>query len=161
MTREMIGFLMISMVAVIALLIWLSTIKHRRQQESVIATPVSPTSNGEYESFYVSTVLASQPLERVWAHGLGMRGKAILGVDDNGISVFRTGETGFLIPKSKIEFLGAASATIDKGVERNGLVAIAWFLGDTSVVTHFRFTKPEVRKEFENKVSQLIGAQIG
>ncbi len=161
MTREIIGFLMISLVAVIAFLIWRSTRKRRSQQESVIIAPSPASSIGEHESFYVSTVLASHPLERVWAHGLAMRGKASLGIDVNGISVNRTGEASFLIPRANIEVLGAASATIDKGVERDGLTAISWRLGETKVVTHFRFAKPEVRKDFENKVSQLIGAQIG
>jgi hypothetical protein len=161
MIREIIGFLMLTLVAAIALFVWLRTRARREKQESELQVPLPAARAGEFESFYVSTVFAANPLERVWAHGLAMRGKAGLAVDDLGISVLRKGEIGFLIPQRELVVIDAVSATIDKGVERDGLTAIAWNLGATKVVTHFRFTRPEVRKEFENKVSQLIGAQIG
>lgn len=161
MTREIIGFLMISMVAVIALLIWRAVRKRRAKQETQLTQPLEATSAGEFETFYVSTVFDAAPLERVWAHGFAMRGKASLAVDRAGISVNRTGERSFLVPTSAIVSLDMASATIDKGVEKNGLTVIRWSLGDTQVASHFRFTNPGARKEFENKVSQLIGAQIG
>lgn len=161
MTREVIGFLMLSMVAVIALLIWLSVRKRRAKQEDQLSQPLEATSPGELESFYVSTVFDAAPLERVWAHGFAMRGKASLTVDRAGVSVNRTGERSFLIPTSEILALDSASATIDKGVEKNGLTVIRWSLGETKVASHFRFTNPKTRKEFEDKVSQLIGASIG
>ena len=73
----------------------------------------------------------------------------------------RTGEDSFLIPRKDLHRLEAATATIDKAVEKSGLTAIHWSLGDTKVITHFRFTRPQERNEFEEKVLQLIGAQIG
>ncbi len=161
MIRETIGFLMLSLVAVIALAIWLSVRKRRAAQEKQIAAPLAATAQGVLEAFYVSTVFEVSPLERVWAHGFAMRGRATLSVADDGISVHRTGERSFLIPAKTITGIDAASATIDKGVERGGLSMIHWSLGETKVASHFRFTKPDVRKEFENKVSQLIGAQVG
>lgn len=161
MTREIIGFLMLSMVAVIALLIWRSVRKRRAKQEGQLSQPLQATSPGVYDSFYVSTVFDAAPLERVWAHGLAMRGKAKLAVDRAGISVNRTGERGFLIPTQAILSLDTASATIDKGVEKNGLTVIRWSLGDTQVASHFRFTNPRVRKEFEERVSLAIGDQRG
>ncbi len=161
MTREIIGFLMLSGVALIALLIWRNTRKKRALQEQAIERPLPAAGNGKFKALYVSTVFEERPLDRIWAHGLAMRGNAILGVDSSGISVVRTGEVGYLIPASKIAGISAASATIDKGVERDGLTAISWALGDTQVVSHFRFVDAAARKEFENEVLQLIGAQIG
>lgn len=161
MIRETIGFLMISLVVVIAVFIWISVRKRRNKQESLIAVPVEPTAPGDMSTFYVSTVFESAPLDRIWAHGFAMRGNAQLGVDANGISVHRTGERSFLIPTASIAALEKATATIDKGVERDGLCAIRWSLDETGVVTNFRFSNPTIRKEFEQKVSQLIGAQIG
>lgn len=161
MNRETIGFLMLSLVAVIALAIWRSVRKRRAAQEKLIAAPPAATAQGVLEAFYVSTVFEVSPLERVWAHGFAMRGRSTLSVADDGISVHRTGERSFLIPAKTIAGIDAASATIDKGVERGGLSMIHWSLGETKVASHFRFTNPDVRKEFENKVSQLIGAQVG
>ncbi|MEY4409654.1 MAG: hypothetical protein RLZ99_127 [Actinomycetota bacterium] len=161
MTRELIGFLMLTGVAVIALLIWRSTRKKRALQETFIAKPLPATGSGGFSALYVSTVFEHQPLDRIWAHGLAMRGNAELRVDDSGVSVVRTGEVGFLIPTQQLAGLEAASATIDKGVERDGLTAIFWKLGNTEVISHFRFTSPGARKDFEKEVSLLIGAQIG
>ena len=161
MTRELIGFLAISLVAVIAVSVWLSTKKKRRIQEQSISTPLPATSQGDFSALYVSTVFEQARLDRIWAHGLGMRGNAKLAVDSSGVSVVRAGEESFLIPRSDLHLVEAASATIDKAVEKSGLTAIHWSLGETRVITHFRFTQPQERKEFEEKILQLIGAQIG
>lgn len=161
MTRELIGFLAIALVAVVSVSVWLSTKKKRRIQEQSISTPIPATSAGEFSALYVSTVFENARLDRVWAHGLGMRGNARLAVDQAGISVIRAGENSFLIPSTDLQLVEAATATIDKAVEKSGLTAIHWMLGDTKVITHFRFTQPQERKEFENKILQLIGAQIG
>ena len=161
MTRELIGFLAISLVVVIAVSVWLSTKKKRQVQEQSISAPSSATAQGEFTALYVSTVFEQARLDRIWAHGLGMRGNAKLAVDSSGVSVVRAGEDSFLIPRKDLHLVEAATATIDKAVEKSGLTAIHWSLGDTKVITHFRFTSPEERKEFEEKVLQLIGAQIG
>jgi len=161
MTRELIGFLAISLVVVIAVSVWLSTKKKRQVQEQSISAPSSATAQGEFSALYVSTVFEQARLDRIWAHGLGMRGNAKLAVDSSGVSVVRAGEDSFLIPRKDLHLVEAATATIDKAVEKSGLTAIHWSLGDTKVITHFRFTSPEERKEFKEKVLQLIGAQIG
>ncbi len=161
MTRELIGFLAISLLVVIAVIVWLSTKKKRQVQEKSIPVLSPATSQGEYSALYVSTVFEQARLDRIWAHGLGMRGNAKLAVDSSGVSVVRTGEDSFLIPRRDLHRLEAATATIDKAVEKSGLTAIHWSLGDTKVITHFRFTRPQERKDFEEKVLQLIGAQIG
>jgi hypothetical protein len=161
MTREIIGFLAISLVAVIALTVWQSTKKKRLLQEQQIPSPLQAEGEGKFFALYVSTVLEEAPLVRIWAHGLGMRGPSKMGIGANGISVNRVGETSFLIPTSGIRSIGRASATIDKAVEKAGLTTIHWSLGDTVVITHFRFPNPVERNEFEANVLQLIGEQIG
>jgi hypothetical protein len=161
MTRELIGFLAISLVAVIAVSVWLSTKRKRQLQEQSISTPTPATTQGEFSALYVSTVFEQARLDRIWAYGLGMRGRAKIAVDSSGVSVVRDGEESFLIPRKDLHKVEAATATIDKAVEKSGLTAIHWKLGATKVITHFRFTRPEERKEFEENVLQLIGAQIG
>jgi len=161
MTREIIGFLAISLVALIAVAVWRSTKKKRLLQEQLIPSPSKATAEGRFFALYVSTVLQEAPLDRVWAHGLGMRGPSRMGVDATGISVNRVGERSFLIPTSSIRSIGRASATIDKAVEKAGLTAIHWSLADTLVITHFRFPNPVERNEFEANVLKLIGAEIG
>ena len=161
MTREIIGFIAIALVAVIALTVWLSTKKKRLVQEQNVTAPLPTEAEGPFAALYVSTVFEAAPLDRIWAHGLGMRGQSKLGVSPAGISVNRLGETSFLIPTDSITLIDRASATIDKAVEKAGLTAIHWALGENAVITHFRFSNPVVREEFEKDVLQLIGAQIG
>lgn len=161
MTREIIGFIAISLVAVIALAVWIKTKKKRMLQEQRISAPLPTEAAGAFVALYVSTVFEQAPLDRIWAYGLGMRGQSKLGVSPTGVSVNRIGETSFLIPADSIRLIDRASATIDKAVEKAGLTAIHWTLGDTEVVTHFRFANPNERRGFEKDVLQLIGAQIG
>ena len=161
MTREIIGFIAISLVVVVAVSVWLSTKKKRKIQEQLFSAPLPATAMGAYSALYVSTVFEESRLDRRWAFGLGMRGNAKLAVEGDGISIVRAGEDSFLIPIRDLHMVEAATATIDKAVEKSGLTAIHWSLGDTRVISHFRFTQPQERKEFEDKVLQLIGAQIG
>ena len=161
MTRELIGFIAIALVAAVALGVWLSTKKKRLKQELAITAPLPTEAEGTFTALYVSSVFEEAPLDRIWAHGLGMRGQSKLGVSPTGVSVNRIGEASFLIPTESIKLIDRTSATIDKAVEKAGLTGIHWALGETKVITHFRFSNPVERKEFEKDVLQLIGAQIG
>jgi hypothetical protein len=80
-------------------------------------------------------------LERVWAYGLGIRGKADIQTSNEGLSIFRQGERDLLIPFSSIISLDRSSATIDRGVERDGLAQLRWMLGSTEIITSFRITQ--------------------
>jgi len=161
MTRELIGFIALTLVGAIALAIFFSVRGKRARQEAFFDTP-RPTQAGELlaNGLYVSTVLASAPLDRVWAHGLGIRGKVEVSLSHGGINLDRTGEVGFLIPSQSLLAIGRASATIDKGVEMDGLLVIEWYWGDQVVLTNLRFVDFEKGKLVEEKISALIGAHV-
>lgn len=159
MIREAIGVAMISMVALIALAIFLSNRRLRAKQEKEISVPTEFES-GELVAacFYVSTCFQSDPLKRVWAHGFGHRGQVELSLSANQLGFNRKGESSFGIPLGDIRFIGTATATIDKGVEANGLIAIHWNLGATPVITNLRVVNPSVRSATLKKLGGLIGA---
>ncbi len=159
MIREAIGVAMLSMVALIALAIFLSNRRLRDRQENAIAAPTKFES-GELVAacFYVSTCSRSDPLKRVWAHGLGHRGQVELLLSANQLGFNRKGEASFGIPLTDLTFIGTATATIDKGVEANGLIAIHWHLGATPVITNLRVVNPGIRRETLKKLVSLIGA---
>ncbi len=161
MTRELIGFLMILMVLVIANLVWFSVIRKRREQEISLPSFLPPSKSAGLETLYVATVFTDRPLDRVWAHGLGVRGKASLGIDESGISVHRQGETSFLIPLKDVRESKRSSATIDKGVEGDGLEVISWAHNGIFLETSFRFPDPEVRQAFQIDFHKMIGATLG
>lgn len=87
---------------------------------------------------YVSTVFSERPLDRVVALGLMHRGNATLSVLTDGLQIEREGETSFAIDARDIVKVERASASIDRGVERSGLLAISWMLAETAVTTNLR-----------------------
>lgn len=161
MSRELIGFTLVMLVFVVAVLVMLSVKRLRAKQESALPPIAAPVVAGVYETFYVATVFADRPLDRVWAYGLGVRGKAMVGLSESGVSIHRVGEAGFEIPTSAINELSSAQATIDKGVERDGLTTIVWSHGESELQSVLRFTNSKIREEFTTKLQAMIGAKLG
>lgn len=162
MTRELVGALAVLLTAVVMILVYLSNRSVRRAQESSIPKPADSLNvEHPHPAYYVSTVFAEQPLTRVWAHGLGGRGKAFLAITPEGVSISRLGEAGFLIPKSDLTGLTRASATIDKAVERDGLLVLLWNLGEDKLATHLRIVDPAKRKAIETLIIEATGVEIG
>lgn len=141
MHREIIGAALILLVLLIAVNIYRSVIRRRKQQENTLPEPSTQQSfDSLFNCFYVATVFANNPLERVWAHGLGPRGKAIIGRSGTDLVISRLGELSFAIPLDSVEQVGRGGTTIDRGVEKDGLVQIQWRLGATSLLTSLRIT---------------------
>mgnify|MGYP000886643542 CR=1 FL=1 len=160
MTRELIGFALVTLVLVVAFRVIRATANKREQQEATLPEPLASAGGVELgPALYVSTVLSNSPLTRIWAYGLGSRGKAQVYSSDAGLSIERRGERDILIPASSLRGITRESATIDKGVERDGLVAIHWTLGNKAVTTHLRVV--ENAKEFISELSRMTGEQLG
>ena len=156
MTRELIGAALILLVLIIALNIYWSVSRKRKQQEARLPEPLTQQSfESLFDCFYVATVFADNPLERIWAHGLGPRGKAVIGRFESELVIDRVGENSFAIPIQSIEHLGRGGATIDRGVEKSGLVQIEWKLGNTSLLTSLRITSNQ-EKNF-SKLKEVVG----
>jgi hypothetical protein len=162
MIRELIGTIAILLVFVVVWRVYISVQRRKAQQQSQLQKP-KPASGGIElgDVFYASTVFGDSQLNRVWAHGLGGRGKAKLFLDQVGISLERSGEPSFLIPKQDLLGMSRVSATIDKGVERNGLLALTWKLGETVLITNLRVVSPQQRNEMEREITNATGIQRG
>lgn len=107
------------------------------------------------EALYVATVYAKRPLDRIWAYGLGSRGRATIYLNPDGISIERRGERDLHLPKSSLRGITKERATIDKGVERDGLIAIHWQLGNEDLVTHLRVVSEQQR--FVSELQKMTG----
>ena len=77
-------------------------------------------------------------MERVAVSPLAFRGRAQLGVEDDGVTVDVRGEGRAHIPSSVIEGAGVATWTIDKAVDPDGLVFLRWQWGELMVESFFR-----------------------
>lgn len=160
MTRELIGFALVLLVFVIAFRILRSNRALRSDQELRIPAPQDSKGGVEIgEALYVSTVFSSAPLERVWAHGMGVRGKSRVFASGDGLSIERKGERDIFIPSTSARGITREGATIDKGVEPGGLIAIHWMLGDTEVSTNLRVVG-DIR-DFIKQIRELTGERFG
>jgi hypothetical protein len=150
------------MVFVIAWRVYKSVQRRKQEQQLLLPAPLASAGGLELgDVFYASTVFADSPLSRVWAHRLGGRGNAKLFVSDTGVSIERVGEPSLLIPRADLIALTRASATIDKGVERDGLMVLVWKLGDEKVMTNLRVVSAQKRKEFEAAIEKATGVRRG
>lgn len=94
-------------------------------------------------TFYVATTAHEKPLERLAIAGLGFRAHGGLAVYDAGLVLTVTGAEDVWIPASALIAVQPATVAIDKVVEKDGLLALSWNLGDTLVDSYFRVTEPE------------------
>lgn len=156
MFRELIGGTLILLVIVIALYIYRSVRRRRAWQEAELPDYESlATEQLLFSCLYVATVFAERPLERVWAYGLGGRGRARVGLSSSHLVIERTGERSIAIPLAHIHEVRRGGATIDRGVEKSGLVQILWSLGDSSLLTSLRITSNQEQSYL--KLREVIG----
>lgn len=156
MSRELIAALMLSLVPLFASLAFLAVKRRRNQQEKVLTLPSTASSKDGIDCLYVATVFTDSPLERVWAHGLGSRGDARISIQNGLVSIWRRGEAGFSF---NLVELDRARATIDKGVEANGLISMRWINNQIALTTQVRFRSSENQNSFLAMCKQPSGAK--
>lgn len=138
--------------------------RHRQRKQSNIGTVIAmPTHLGRATAafddvHYVGTSLTEHTLERIAIRPLGYRGRADLEIHDSGVAIGITGEAPFFIPVERLETVATAQSTIDRAVERDGLVAVRWLLGDTSVESFFRIVDPAQRQDLISELNTLVVA---
>lgn len=87
---------------------------------------------------YHGSTTAGQWLDRIVAHGLGVRSRAELTLTDAGVSVVRPGATDFFVPADRLR-----AARLDKGIAgkvlaEGGLLILTWQHGDRLLDSGFR-----------------------
>lgn len=151
MQRDVVAILCFALFALLAVLAVNSVKKRAQNQLTAVSLAEVDSLTGselaEAAGFYVSTVYADKPLERIAARGLLHRGNALLTVLTDGIVIDRTGELSLAIASSAICSVSRTSATIDKGVETNGLLAICWKAGEECLVTNLRIRAEDDTEE--------------
>jgi hypothetical protein len=128
----------------------------RRRQSSVAVPASRPAELGTplatSEGKYVATTVAGEPLQRIAVHGLGFRGDVTAAVTDLGILLVMVGRD-IWIPAADLTGVGRATWTIDRVVERDGLITLGWRLGDREVETALRLDDPQA---FEAATQRLL-----
>jgi hypothetical protein len=121
----------------------------RQRRQSALGRPDAvPADTGRElaaaDAFYVATTIADQELNRVAVAGLGYRARATVIVTEAGVILSLVGEQDAFLPRASLRGVDRATHTIDRVVERGGLVRIAWTLGSpaSDVDSYLRITDP-------------------
>lgn len=130
MTKELFALLSAAFVAVLAIAAVLGVLAHRRRQRDI--EPPAAWSDAEptlvVEALYIATTRAGDRYQRIFAHGLGFRGRTSIAIDAGGVQLLAD-RTELRIPAERIRRVERATWTIDRVVEPGGMIVIAHALG--------------------------------
>ena len=141
MTRE--GALAIMIAVAIGLLAALAWAWWRRtRRDAAFTAPVGEIPGGahavaEFAVLYVATTRHGDPLERLAIAGLGFRSRSDVTVTDAGVALDLTGQPRVFVAADRIADVAQATVAIDRVVEADGLVRLAWRLDDGTVVDSY------------------------
>lgn len=115
----------------------------RITRQSSIPAPQSPPAGlGEptltVDGTYVCTTLAGNWLDRVAAHGLGLRAAAVLAVHPTGLLLSRDGADPVWISAADVTGVGESAGMAGKVPARPELLVVRWRCGDTELDTGLR-----------------------
>ena len=162
MDRTIPALVMLGLAIVIVLLLWAGWRGRKRRQADVPAPPPLPDAPGaerfRTEGQYVTTTTAGDWLDRLAVHGLGLRTKADAAVYDGGVLFDRSGSGPLWVPAGSIDEVRLESGMAGKFVERDGLVVVAWRLGDFAVDTGFRTRDPEDKTALVAAIEDLMSS---
>lgn len=157
MTRE--GALLITIgvaLVLVALAVWAWSRRARRDRG--LAAPVGEIPAGTptlsvHEVLYVATTAHGQALERLAIRGLAFRSRAELTVTPAGAALDLTGQPRLFLHRDRIEAVDQATVAIDRVVEKDGLVRIAWRIDPDTIVDSY--LRPQ------NTSARAVAAELG
>ncbi len=120
----MIGFGVLVLVGIA----WGWSRRVRRDQGLVAPTDVPDgfVADASFSGLYVATTRHEKPLDRLAIRHLRYRGRVGIEVSPGGVLLAVTGEPPVFLSSSRIVGVDRATWTIDRVVERDGLVRLAW-----------------------------------
>lgn len=120
----------------------------RGRRQAGLDTPLSAPPGGDVGKVvvlpasvtYVSTVTAGNWLDRVVAHGLGVRSSAVLHAGASGLWFQRSGAPDLFVPAAEILAIRRERGIAGKYTLEEGVVVVRWRLGEVELDTGFRPT---------------------
>lgn len=110
--------------------------RRRARRDAGVAAPVGE-ARGEmrarFDGLYVATTRHDAPLDRLNVRHLAYRSRARVTVTGEGVALDLPGEPTVFLDAARLAGVGRATYTIDRVVERDGLVLIAWTADDGTV----------------------------
>ncbi len=115
--------------------------RRRARRQGDLPAPAEPAGGpgpGAVQGVYVSTCRAGDWLDRVVAHGLGVRSEVGVEVGAAGVALHRTGARSVLVPAADLVGVRREAGMAGKFVGSRTLVVLSWRLGDTGLDTGLR-----------------------
>ena len=115
-------------VLVLAGIAWGWSRRVRRDRGLVAPTDVPEgfVAEASFSGLYVATTRHEKPLDRLAIRHLRYRGRVGIEISSAGVLLAITGEAPVFLAASRIVAADRATWTIDRVVERDGLVRLAW-----------------------------------
>ncbi|MER6445194.1 hypothetical protein DEJ51_05505 [Streptomyces venezuelae] len=105
---------------------------------------------------YHGSTTAGQWLDRIVAHGLGLRSRVELTLTDAGLDVVRPGAGDFFVPVAQLR-----GARLDKGIAgkvltEGGLLVVTWAHGDKLIDSGFRSDRAAEHAAWVRSIDTLV-----
>jgi hypothetical protein len=135
----------------------------RTLQGGLPPLPQAPQATGEAvlagEGRYHGSTTAGQWLDRVVAHGLGVRSRAALTLTPRGLGVERIGAPGFFVPADALRGARPDKGIAGKVLTEGGLLVVTWEHGGTLLDSGFRLDTAARHPEWVERINQLSGGR--
>ncbi|TXS51437.1 hypothetical protein EAO77_26605 [Streptomyces sp. t39] len=134
-------------------------------QSDLPELPQAPEAPGEARltmtGRYHGSTTAGQWLDRIVAHGLGVRSRAELTLTDAGLAVVRPGAEDFFVPAGALR-----GARLDKGIAgkvlaEGGLLIVTWAHGDRQIDSGFRSDHAAEQTTWVDAIENMIKTTEG
>ena len=135
-----------------------------RQQDLPVPASVRPTGPGAgadadpaeaVEGVYASTTTAGNWLDRIAAHGLGVRSNAWVQVQPDGVFIAREAAPDLFIPAADLDGAALAPGIAGKVTGGEGVLLITWRLGGTQLDTGFHPRARQDRARLLDEINAL------
>jgi hypothetical protein len=132
-------------------------LRRTREQETAIPPLPEPRTAGGIRlrstGMYHGSTTGGDWLRRILAHGLGQRGRAELALSDSGITVTRSGATGFQILPEALRAARTDRGIAGKVVPEGGMLVITWEHAGTVIDSGFRSDHPDEHVDWVEALS--------
>lgn len=119
--------------------------------------PAQLTLSGRYHG----STTAGQWLDRIVAHGLGVRSRAELTLTEQGVQVERPGAPDFFIPAAQLRGARLDTGIAGKVLTEGGLLVISWQHGDRTLDSGFRSTSSAEHPTWVARINALADPATG
>lgn len=162
MTRELAVLIMIgSGVLILGLLAWGWWFRARRDAGLHAPFGEFPEGTAEHDTMpalYVATTRHGEPLERLAIRGLTFRSRVDVTVTDGGVALDLTGKPRVIIRAAAIVAVDQATVAIDRVVEKDGLVRIAWHLDADTIVDSYLRPQETSARALAEAITKILPA---